>query len=235
MTEGNRKDSYIRGLFSSIAGRYDLVNHVASFGLDRGWRRFAARKAAVANHSKVLDVCAGTGDLALAVSRALNGVQIVATDFCEEMLAVGAAKVAGTPEEALVKFERADVTALPYDDESFDVVTAGFGIRNVAEVGRGLEEVRRVLRPGGRFVCLEFSKPTWQPLRRLYGLYLSHVVPLIGRVLTHNYDGYKYLASSIKSFPDQEGLRRMMLDAGFSRVDVCNLTGGVVAVHVAER
>jgi len=159
----------------------------------------------------------------------------VVTDFCQEMLDVGRGKIEGTHAEPLVAFEWADVTKLPYDDGVFDAVTVGFGIRNVDDISRGLREVRRVLVPGGRFVCLEFSKPVSPALRALYGFYLFHVVPVIGRIVTGNYQGFRYLASSIEDFPDQERLRGMMLDAGFAAVDFYNLTGGIVAVHVAVK
>lgn len=228
------KERYVRGLFASIAGRYDLFNIIASFGFDRGWRRFAAEKTGLPVGGRALDICAGTGDLAIAVGKRRQPAQVLATDFCREMLDVGRKKVAGTPEEHLIKFEWADVTDLPYDDGSFDAVTVGFGIRNVGEIGVGLAEVRRVLRPGGRFVCLEFSRPVWWPLRVFYRFYLFRVVPLVGRVITGNYQGFRYLASSIANFPNQDRLRDTMLEAGFSRVEFFNLTGGIVAVHVAE-
>lgn len=237
MTEENRKEkeSYVRGLFSSIAERYDLFNAIASFGFDRGWRRFAVTKTALPAGGRALDICAGTGDLAISMGRRLAPERVLATDFCEDMLEVGRKKIAGTPEEGLVKFEWADVTDLPYDDGSFDAVTVGFGIRNVADIPKGLAEVSRVLKPGGRFVCLEFSRPVWRPFRLLYRFYLFRIVPVIGRVVTGNYQGFKYLASSIAGFPDQERFRDMVLAAGFSRVEFYNLTGGIVAVHVGVK
>lgn len=229
------KASYVRRLFSSIADRYDLFNLIASLGFDRGWRRFAAAKTSLPAGGRALDICAGTGDLAIVLGRRLEPGEVRAIDFCEEMLDVGRRKVAGTPQEHLIKFEWADVTDLPYEDASFDAVTVGFGVRNVDDIERGLAEVHRVLKAGGRFVCLEFSKPPWPPFRVLYRFYLFRVVPLIGRIVTGNYEGFRYLASSISKFPDQERLRRLMLDAGFSRVDFYNLTGGIVAVHVGEK
>jgi len=237
MTEEKPRDreSYVRGVFASIAERYDLFNIIASFGFDRGWRRFAAAQTALPAGGSALDICAGTGDLAIAVGRRLDPGRVVATDFCEEMLEVGRMKVAGTPQERLIEFEWADVTDLPYEDGVFDAVTVGFGIRNVADIPKGLAEVRRVLKPGGRFVCLEFSRPVWRPFRALYRFYLFRVVPLVGRAVTGNYQGFRYLASSIADFPDQERLRNMMLAAGFSRVDFYNLTGGIVAVHVGVK
>lgn len=229
------KEGYVRGLFASIAERYDLFNVIASFGFDRGWRRFAAAKTALPAGGRALDICAGTGDLALAVARRMEPGEVLATDFCEEMLDVGRAKVSGTPQEHLVRFEWADVTSLPYPEKTFDAVTVGFGIRNVADMQHGLKEVHRVLKPGGRFVCLEFSKPVWGPLRLFYRFYLSRVVPFIGRLVTGNYQGFKYLARSVAEFPDQARLRRMLLEAGFVHVDFHNLTGGIVAVHVAVK
>ncbi len=230
-----QKEQYVRGLFSSIASRYDPFNLIASFGLDRGWRRFAAAKTELPRGGKALDICAGTGDLAIAVARKMGASEVLATDFCEEMLDVGRAKVADTPQERQVRFEWADVTSLPYSDCTFDAVTVGFGIRNVADISRGLAEVARVLKEGGRFVCLEFSKPPWRPFGALYRFYLFRVVPNIGWIVTGNRDGFRYLASSIAAFPDQGRLKNMMLEAGFSSVRFYNLTGGVVAVHVAEK
>ncbi|RJQ52191.1 MAG: bifunctional demethylmenaquinone methyltransferase/2-methoxy-6-polyprenyl-1,4-benzoquinol methylase UbiE [Actinobacteria bacterium] len=235
MTEEKTRAGQVRGIFSSIAGRYDLFNRIASLGLDKGWRRFAVAQAALPPGGRALDLCSGTGDLAIALARRFDPSEIVAVDFCEEMLEKGREKTEESSKAPVVRFVAGDVTSLPEPDCSFDVVTVGFGIRNVVEIPRVLREVHRVLKRGGRFVCLEFSRPAWRPFRLLYRFYLFHVMPFVGRLITGNYEGHRYLATSISAFPSQERLREMMLDAGFSRVSYHNLSGGIVAVHVAEK
>ncbi len=236
MTGERTKETRVRGIFSSIAGRYDLFNRIASLGLDRGWRRYAIDLTRLPRGGKALDLCAGTGDLSIMLTERFEPSEVVAVDFTEEMMAKGRERVAALPgEKRPIVFEWADVTSLRYEDDSFDVATVAFGLRNVVDIDKALGEVCRVLKPDGRFVCLEFSGPVRRPLAPFYGLYLFHMMPMIGRLITRNYGAHKYLAESIVEFPDRERLKRMMLEAGFAHVECKALSGGMVAVHVGEK
>ncbi len=235
MTGERTKEARVRGIFSSIAGRYDLFNRIASLGLDRGWRRRAIEETRLPRGGKALDICAGTGDLAIMLAERFEPAEVVAVDFTEEMMAEGRLRVAALDGEPPIKFEWADVTSLSYEDDTFDVATVAFGLRNVVNLEKALREVYRVLKPGGRFVCLEFSNPVWRPLVPFYNFYLFRIMPQVGRLITGNYGAHRYLATSIAEFPDRQTFRGMMLEAGFSRVECKALSAGMVAIHVGEK
>jgi len=235
MTEAKPKSSSTLEIFAGIAGRYDLANRVTSGGLDTLWRRYAARRLDLPPHGVVLDLASGTADLAIADVRYAGAEKVVATDVSEEMMAVGRAKLAKKGLAATISLSYADAQDLPFPDDTFDGATVGFGVRNFSDRPRAFSEIRRVLRPGGRFACLEFTTPPGRVMRRLYFWYLAHFIPVIGRVLTGEGESYKYLADSIRAFPGQEALAAMLSEAGFERVEYRNLTFGVVAVHVAVK
>lgn len=235
MTEDRRNGAPTPGIFSSIAGRYDLANRVTSFGLDQGWRRFAARRLGPEGAGEVLDLAAGTGDLAIADVRYGHAVSVTATDVNEEMMALGRAKVRARGLDDRITFRFADAQDLPFQDERFDGVTVGFGVRNFEDRPRAFAEVMRVLKAGRRFVCLEFATPRARLIRGPYLVYLRHAVPAWGRLLTGERQSYEYLAESIQGFPPQETLAAMLLDAGFADVRWRNLAFGAVAVHVATK
>ncbi|MBE0477344.1 MAG: bifunctional demethylmenaquinone methyltransferase/2-methoxy-6-polyprenyl-1,4-benzoquinol methylase UbiE [Coriobacteriia bacterium] len=225
----------VHGIFSGLARRYDLFNIVSSFGLDRRWRRKLVRVARISPGDRVLDLCAGTGDVALAVARRSRAAEVVATDFVEEMLAVARRKAEAYRGSAKLGFSLADAQNLPFEDDSFDVATVAFGIRNLPDRAANFREVRRVLRPGGRYVVLEFSRPPRRPFRALYHFYLGRVVPLVGAVLAGDRGSFVYLNESIRAFPYQEALAAELRSAGFRDVEWANLTGGIVALHVATK
>jgi demethylmenaquinone methyltransferase / 2-methoxy-6-polyprenyl-1,4-benzoquinol methylase len=222
-------------VFARVARRYDLANRLMSGGLDVLWRRAAARRLGTSGDAVVLDVASGTGDLAVADLRYGPAARVLATDVSEEMMAVGRRKIARRGLADRITFSIANGEDLPFRDETFDGATAGFGVRNFADRPRAFREIRRVLRPGARFVCLEFSRPPGGLARRVYLAYLRRVVPWIGGAVSGDRESYSYLADSIERFPDQEAMAAMLLDAGFSSVEYRNLTLGVVAVHVATR
>lgn len=224
----------VRGIFSRIAPRYDAFNLVSSFGLDRLWRRATVRMAALTPSSEVLDLAAGTGDLTLAIARQGRPASVVSTDFVEEMLEVGKQKAARYDGPTNISFAYADAQALPFPDASFDVVTIAFGVRNLPNRQANFREVRRVLRPQGRYVILEFSTPPSAPFRALYHAYLERVIPALGALIAGDRASFEYLNTSIRAFPSQHELAHELEAAGFSRVWWRNLTGGIVAVHVAE-
>jgi len=224
----------VKGIFSRLAPRYDAFNLVSSFGLDRWWRRVAVRTARLTPDSEVLDLACGTGDLALALARLGRPKSVLATDFVEEMLEVAKRKAARYEGPTAISFAQADAQALPFSDASFDVVTIAFGVRNLPDRAANFREVRRVLRPGGRYIILEFSRPPFAPFRAVYHAYLRWVIPAVGALVAGDRASFEYLNASIRAFPAQEDLARELEAAGFSRVSWRNLSGGIVAIHVAE-
>ncbi len=225
----------VSGIFSTIADRYDVFNAMASLGIDRGWRRDLVRAAHLSPSSRVLDLASGTGDVAFAVANLGRPAEVVATDFVPEMLAVAEKKAAEHPPAVPVSFSLADAQALPFDDDSFDVVTVAFGVRNFPDREANFREVLRVLRSGGRYIILEFSRPNFAPWRGVYHLYLRHAIPAIGAALTGDRDGFVYLNDSIRQFPAQAQLAAELRRAGFTTISWKDLSGGVVALHTAVK
>jgi demethylmenaquinone methyltransferase/2-methoxy-6-polyprenyl-1,4-benzoquinol methylase len=217
-------------MFDAVAPRYDLVDTVMSAGLVHWWRRQTLRALAPAPGQRVLDLAAGTGTSAMAVAR--FGASVVACDFSEGMLRRGQARLRGA--RRAVALVGGDAAALPFADASFDQVTISFGLRNVQDVPTALAELLRVTKPGGRLVICEFSRPVWRPYRAVYRWYLTRAVPLIARLAASNQLAYRYLADSIWSWADQQELERQIALAGWTRARHVNLTGGVVALHVAR-
>jgi demethylmenaquinone methyltransferase/2-methoxy-6-polyprenyl-1,4-benzoquinol methylase len=222
-------------MFGGIAPRYDLLNHLLSLNLDRSWRRRAAAELAASPGDRILDLCGGTGDLALAVARAAPGTTVVCCDFSRPMLLRAAPKFlrAGVADRCLLL--EADGLRLPVRDGSLDGITVGFGVRNLADLDAGLGEMRRVLRPGGRLVLLEFSAPQGPVLSRVYRAYLERLLPRVGDRASGTSGPYRYLARTIAAWPDAASLAGRVREAGFSAVGWVLLTGGIVAVHTAVK
>ena len=223
------KASRVRGVFDSVARRYDLMNDLLSFGLHRAWKAYTVAVANVKAGDKVLDIAGGTGDLARAFATRVGpqGV-VVLTDINEAMLGVGRDRLLdqGLPVPTL----SCDAEKLPFADAGFDLVSVAFGLRNMTHKERALAEMARVLRPGGKLLVLEFSKIA-EPLRKPYDWYSFKVMPLIGKLVAKDPESYRYLAESIRMHPDQATLKAMMKSAGFGHVDVHNLAAGAVALH----
>lgn len=225
----------VRGIFAHIAPGYDTFNALASFGIDRLWRRTVVRMADLTPESRVLDLAAGTGDLSLALARRGRPAEVLGTDFVPEMLEVAKAKAARYPGPVRLAFQVEDAQALTLPDAGFDVVTVAFGVRNFPDRAANFREVLRVLRPGGRYVLLEFSRPANSAWRALYHFYLRTMIPLIGGLVTGDRGSFVYLNDSIRAFPAQEALAAELRAAGFSSVTWHDLTGGIVAVHLARK
>jgi len=225
----------IERMFSAIAPRYDFLNRLLSAGYDRTWRRQAVAATALPREGILLDVCTGTADLALEAARQFPDARIVGVDFSRPMIALGAAKIGGARLTDRVRLEVAQAEALPFADGSFDAVTVAFGLRNLPDRLRGLREMCRVLRPGGRAVILEFTTPPGALLRRAYLWYFHRVLPRIGRLVSGHPLAYSYLPASVADFPSPEGLAGWMRDVGLHDVSYRLLTGGIVAIHVGVK
>jgi demethylmenaquinone methyltransferase/2-methoxy-6-polyprenyl-1,4-benzoquinol methylase len=229
---GDAKRSYVRRMFTAIAPRYDFLNHLLSLNIDRRWRRRAVGQLGWEARADgiYLDLCAGTMDLAATLARTpgFRG-RVIGADFAIPMLRLGRGKAERTAPVA------ADALALPFPAAQFDGVMVAFGVRNLADVDRGLAEAARVLKPGARLVVLEFATPRFAPLRAAYLFYFRHVLPAIGRAVSKHRDAYTYLPESVLAFPEPEGLARRLAGAGFSAVAFERLTGGICALHHATR
>lgn len=227
----DEKASRVEEVFDSVASRYDVMNDLMSMGVHRLWKRFAIDLAAVRADEKVLDLAAGTGDLALAMAGRLEAKgQLVLADYNGNMLNVGRDRMLDKGYQQPT-FAQADAEALPFADDSFDLVTMAFGLRNVRDKDAALRSIYRVLKPGGRLLVLEFSKPKNPLLSKIYDTYSFRVLPKMGELVADDADSYRYLAESIRKHPDQDTLQSMFVDAGFERTQVYNLTGGIVAIH----
>ncbi len=225
----------IQGMFAKVADHYDLVNEVTSLGIDRSWRRKAVQLASVTREGKVLDLAAGTGDLTLEMARQAQPAMVVSSDFVSRMLELGKKKAANYKGPTQITFQVADAMKLPYKDNSFDAVTIGFGVRNIADRQAHFKEAWRVLKPGGRYVMLEFGKPALPPFRVLYNFYLRHVVPLWGGVLGRDRAAYQYLNESIRGFPGQRAIGEELSHAGFTHFEWHTLTLGICTVFVCQK
>jgi len=229
---GDAKRSYVRGMFAAIAPRYDLLNHLLSLNVDRSWRRAAVRRLAWERRpdGTYLDLCAGTLDLAatLARARGFRGT-VLGADFVIPMLVQGKGKAPRTRPVG------ADALTLPFADARFDGAMVAFGVRNLADLDAGLREAHRVLRPGARFVVLEFTTPRFAPLRALYLFYFRRILPAIGRAVSKHRDAYTYLPESVLNFPDPDALSHRLEAAGFRDVRYDLLTGGICALHRGTR
>ena len=229
--------AHVREMFGRIAPRYDLLNHLLSLDIDKLWRRRVAQRfRAVLRDpkTKVLDLCCGTGDLAFAFRReAPGGAEIIGADFVPEMLVRARAKSAASA--AKIEFVEADVLSLPFADAGFDLVSCAFGFRNLANYERGLQEILRVLKPGGAVAILEFAEPRGKIFGALYQFYFRHVLPRLGGLISGNAQAYSYLPSSVRKFPDPRELEIKFAQAGFVGVQYERWTGGIVTLHTGRK
>lgn len=231
----SEKGERIRAMFGSIAPRYDLLNRLLSLGIDQRWRRFAVGKIGVAGTGRVLDVATGTGDVALEIAaQTPDAVSIVGVDFCPEMVDLGKVKVDSSRFKGRISFQVAPCEDIPFEDRTFDAATIAFGIRNVVDRVKGLSEMRRVLKEGGKVVILEFSTPTMPVFRSIYHFYFLKVLPRIGGMFSR-FSAYQYLPDSVLEFPSRDTFKSMMREVGFKDVQHYDLTGGIATVYVGTR
>ena len=221
-------------MFSGIARRYDLLNHLLSGNVDKRWRRKTARalESSLVEGARVLDVACGTGDLSLVLAE-VGAVRVVGLDFCRPMLEIARRKA--DEGSRPIPFVEGDALRLPFADETFDAATIAFGLRNLAGVADGLRELRRILKPGGRLAVLEFSSPVVPGFRALFRFYFTRVLPRIGGLVSGSRGAYEYLPDSVTRFPDQKRLAELMRAEGFEKVEYVNLTGGIAALHTGTR
>lgn len=228
----NDKESMVAGVFHSVAQQYDIMNDLMSFGIHRLWKRFTIDASGVRPGNKVLDLAGGTGDLTAKFSQLVGKEgQVILADINSSMLNVGRDKLRDRGLVQNIEYVQANAEYLPFDDNTFDIVTIAFGLRNVTNKDNALKSIFRVLKPGGRLLVLEFSKPEHELLNKAYDFYSFNILPKMGEFVAKDGDSYQYLAESIRMHPDQETLKSMMENAGFEQTTYNNLTGGIVALH----
>jgi demethylmenaquinone methyltransferase/2-methoxy-6-polyprenyl-1,4-benzoquinol methylase len=245
---GQQRGPKVNALFDKIARRYDLINDLQSFGLHRYWKRRLIQLGNLKSGTKALDICCGTADLALAMARA--GAEVVGLDFSEQMLRVAESRaeaqanltksrprMSNTETRGAVTptFIRGDAQRIPFPDDSFEIVTVGYGLRNLASWEAGLEEMLRVTRAGGRLLVIDFGKPENVLWRSAYYAYLRSIVPVLGRVFAGSWSAYAYILESLKHYPAQQGVARKMRELGMSNVRVIDLVGGVMSINCGEK
>jgi demethylmenaquinone methyltransferase/2-methoxy-6-polyprenyl-1,4-benzoquinol methylase len=228
----HEKAEKVAGVFHSVAGNYDLMNDLMSGGVHRLWKRMAIEMSGVRRGNKVLDIAGGTGDLAAKFSKIVGAKgSVVLADINDSMLKVGRDRLVDQGIVSNVQFSQADAQSLPFPDNTFDVITIAFGLRNVTDKDMALRSMLRVLKPGGRLLILEFSKPISSLLSKVYDRYSFSILPRLGKLFANDAESYQYLAESIRMHPDQKTLLEMLNTAGFVNTDFHNMTGGIVALH----
>lgn len=230
---GSKKEQ-VEQMFDNISGKYDFLNHLLSLNLDKIWRKKAVGFLKDKAVDSVLDVATGTGDMIIPISR-LNPRSIIGVDLSEGMLSVASRKFKDKYPDIAIEFIKGDSEKLPFEDHSFDVATVAFGVRNFENTIDGLMEIRRVLKPGGCMVVLEFSKPVTSPFRNLYHFYFRHILPMVGRIFSRDQEAYTYLPESVNAFPERNQFTEMMQKSGFTDCRWKSLTWGVATIYTGNR
>lgn len=228
----DKKEEKVAEVFHSVASKYDVMNDVMSFGIHRLWKRTMIELTGARKGQKALDLAGGTGEIAMKVAKRVgDSGHVVLSDINSSMLEEGKKRVINSGFINNISFELINAEEIPFPDHSFDLVTISFGLRNVTDKLKALKEMKRVIKPGGRLVVMEFSKTSNPALTKLYDFYSFSALPFMGKVIANDEESYRYLAESIRMHPDQETMKSMMLEAGFDEVEYKNLTGGIVAIH----
>ncbi|MEI6684149.1 MAG: bifunctional demethylmenaquinone methyltransferase/2-methoxy-6-polyprenyl-1,4-benzoquinol methylase UbiE [Bacteroidota bacterium] len=233
MAEPTKKE-IVREMFDDISPKYDFLNHFLSFGIDRGWRKKLVRILDTYKPPRVLDVATGTGDLAISIA-ALKPQKIVGIDISEKMLEIGRVKLVEKGLDQLITLRMADAEKIPFSDNSFEAITVAFGVRNYENLALGLQEMRRVLRPGGVMLILEFSHPDTFPMKQLYGIYSRFVIPVMGRIISGNIKAYTYLPESVAAFPSGNDFLKILEKTGLKNTKQLRLSMGIASIYVAEK
>ncbi|OIN84063.1 bifunctional demethylmenaquinone methyltransferase/2-methoxy-6-polyprenyl-1,4-benzoquinol methylase UbiE [Francisella sp. TX07-6608] len=230
------KQKKVAGVFHSVAAKYDLMNDLMSFGIHRIWKKQTIAKSGVRKGDNVLDLAGGTGDLAYKFCQMVGQQgKVILSDINSSMLEIGKEKLTNKGCVGNIEYVQANAECLPFPDNYFDCITISFGLRNVTDKDKALASMCRVLKPGGRLLVLEFSKPIIPLLSKVYDEYSFKALPFLGKIITQDAESYKYLAESIRKHPDQQTLKQMMYDAGFDNVEYQNMTGGIVALHIGYK
>lgn len=232
MNSTQSKEQFVHEVFESIAPKYDLMNDVLSFRQHKGWRKRTMKRMAMKPGDTAIDLCCGTCDWTISMARASVSGRIVGLDFSRNMLERGRGKVREMGLEGQIELVEGNAMELPFPDNTFDYATIGFALRNVPDLIKVIEEMKRVVKPGGMVVSLELSKPTWQPFKSIYYFYFQRILPLLGRLLAKRYEQYKWLPESLIAFPDHQELARIFRDCGLERVEARPFTGGIAALHL---
>lgn len=232
-SDGSKKEQ-VASMFNAISKRYDVLNRTLSLGIDVIWRKITVAAVRKTGAKKVLDVATGTGDLAIALHRGIQGSQVEGVDISAGMLEVGRDKITRRGLDPHIPLHLGDGESLPFEDASFDAVTVAFGVRNFEHLEKGLVDMKRVLRPGGHLAVLEFSQPEHFPFRPLYFFYFKHILPTIGKWVSKDAAAYTYLPASVEAFPYGEAFAKKLKDAGFSHVSIRPLTFGIASLYVAH-
>jgi len=229
------KKEQVAEMFDDIAGRYDFLNHLLSMGIDKGWRKKAIRTIAAINPKTILDVATGTGDLAIAASKAIPGAVITGVDISEGMLEVGRKKITAQQLNQIIELKTGDSEALPFGDATFDAVTCAYGVRNFENLEAGLKDMQRVMKPGGRIAILEFSHPRQFPVKQFYNFYFRYILPTMGKLVSKHSTAYTYLPESVMAFPEGSVFCETLTRCGFKDAKARPLTFGITTLYTATR
>lgn len=233
-SDSKPKEEFVHDVFESIAHKYDVMNDILSFRRHKAWRKFTMKKMNMSQGDSAIDLCCGTCDWTISMAQASRG-PITGLDFSENMLAVGKSKVQQQGLNDVITLVQGNAMALPFDDNTFDYATIGFGLRNVPDLKQVLSEMKRVVKPGGMVVCLELSKPTSQPFKGLYYFYFKNLLPMLGKIFAKRYEQYKWLPDSLVQFPGREELLQIFQETGLQQVQAYPLTGGIAALHIGTK
>ncbi|WP_223066625.1 demethylmenaquinone methyltransferase [Paenibacillus caui] len=228
------KEQFVHAVFESIAPKYDLMNDILSFRRHKAWRKFTMAKMKMQPGNTALDLCCGTCDWTISMAETSGGA-ITGLDFSRNMLDVGKVKVTERGLQNSIALVQGNAMELPFEDDRFDYVTIGFGLRNVPDLRQVLHEMKRVVKPGGMVVCLELSKPTWQPFKSIYYFYFQKILPFLGKLFAKRYEQYKWLPDSLVQFPGREELAEIFGETGLKQVQAYPLTGGIAALHIGVK
>ncbi|MFB5763118.1 demethylmenaquinone methyltransferase [Paenibacillus medicaginis] len=233
--EAKPKEQFVHEVFESIAGKYDMMNDILSLRRHKAWRSFTMKKMDMQKGDTAIDLCCGTCDWTLAMAHASETGHIRGLDFSQNMLEVGKRKIEQEGKGNQITLVQGNAMELPFADNTFDYATIGFGLRNVPDLRRVLQEMQRVVKPGGRVVCLELSKPTWQPFKGIYYFYFEQILPRLGKLFAKRYEQYKWLPDSLALFPGREELAVIFRETGLQNVTAHSLTGGIAALHIGVK
>lgn len=233
--DSKSKEQFVHSVFENIAPKYDMMNNLLSFRRHKAWRKFTMKKMAMQEGATAIDLCCGTCDWTIAMAQESRTGAMIGLDFSANMLEFGQRKVNEIGLNQQITLVQGNAMALPYEDNQFDYATIGFALRNVPDLKQVLREMQRVVKPGGKVVCLELSKPTWQPFKSIYYFYFRKVLPMLGKLFAKRYEQYKWLPDSLVHFPDMNQLAEIYREVGLKQVSVYPLTFGIAALHIGTK